>query len=112
MTGEMRFIDKNGIDSNGECWDLHAAIAQACGGELKPFDSYQGPYISVNGDVVVNSGSCYRMPVQYLGCVRLWIIGNDQDYMIGTVYREDTEDYADFDIYDTESAICAARSLL
>ena len=112
MTGEMAYINQEGLDSNGECWDLHAAIAQACGGELKPFDSYQGPYISIGSDVIANSGSNYRMPIQHLSCVRLWVCANDQDYMTGFVYREDTEEGADFDFYDTESAICAARSLL
>ena len=112
MTGEMAYINQEGIDSNGEVWELHAKIAQAVGGELKPFDSYQGPYISVGGDIVTNSGSCYRMPIQHLGCIRLWLIENDQDYMYPYVYREDNEKCANFDLYDVESAICAARSLL
>jgi len=96
MTGEMNYINQNGIDSNGEVWGLHAALAEACGGELKPFDSYQGPYISITGT-----------------SAKLWLVEDNQDLSgYAHVYREDTEEYADFDLSDTESAICAARSLL
>lgn len=47
MTGEMAWIKKDGTDSNGECWPIHASIARQLKGELHPFDVYQGPYIKV-----------------------------------------------------------------
>jgi hypothetical protein len=49
MTGEMHRIDQDtGIDSNGDGWPLHLAIAKHTGGELRPFDVYQGPYIQTS----------------------------------------------------------------
>ena len=45
MAGEMASITQDGIDSDGESWALHAAVAKAVSGELRPFDKYQGPYI-------------------------------------------------------------------
>ena len=110
MTGEMGYIDnKTGIDSNGECWPIHLAIAQACNGELKPFDSYQGPYIVVGTDVVAQPESDYRIPIQGFGIVRLWLwYENEIDLVI---YREDTQQSVRcWD--DPESAIEAAKELL
>ena len=109
MTGEMAWINQDGLDSNGEIWEIHAEIAKAVGGELKPFDVYQGCYISVGADVVANAKSCYRMPIQHLGCIRLWI-GEDDNGCY--VYREDTDEIAHFFWNDIELAICAAKSLL
>lgn len=47
MTGEMRHIDRDGNDSNGETWETHALLARALRGKLRPFDVYTGPYIEV-----------------------------------------------------------------
>jgi|TARA_R100001530_G_C4231517_1_gene132776 hypothetical protein len=47
MTGEMSWINQDGEDSNGDEWRTHAAVAKAVGGTLRPFDVYQGPYISL-----------------------------------------------------------------
>lgn len=111
MTGEMAYINpKTGEDSNGDIWEIHLAVAQAVNGELKPFDSYQGPYIVVGGDLTVGS-SPYAIPVQHLGIVRLWI-GYDEDGM-PSVYREDTDQSAQFLCEDDiDGAIDAAKFLL
>jgi len=106
MTGEMSYINPNtGIDSNGEEWPLHLAIAKAVNGTLKPFDNYQGPYIVVGKDLRVGN-SPYDMPVQHLGIIRLWVIDD------GTIYREDNDQTANFFPYDEMSACEAALSLL
>ena len=89
MTGEMSWINpETGKDSNGDVWNIHLAIAKAVGGELKPYDVYQGPYISVGIDLRIGN-SPYSIPVQNQKCVRLWVIPvNDYD---AVVYREDTD---------------------
>lgn len=47
-TGEMGSIDSaTGEDDSGNVWGAHAAVARALGGELRPFDQYQGPYIAL-----------------------------------------------------------------
>lgn len=91
MTGEMGYIKQNGEDQDGEIWELHAKIAEAIGGELKPFDKYQGPYIAVGGDLRT-AGGAYAMPVKHLGIVRLWVIADEKypDNM-ARVYREDNK---------------------
>ena len=106
MTGEMSYINpETGVDSNGECWPIHLAIAKAIGGTLKPFDVYQGPYIAVGGDLTMGN-SPYAIPLQNLGIVRLWICSDDYLEM---VYREDTEESIIF--WDEHSAILAAMDL-
>lgn len=108
MTGEMGSIDKNGLDSNGDSWPLQAAIAKRLGGELCPFDRYQGPYIWING-------------------VRLWVVSCSRE---GTFTPYDTEwvcignertqtyskpfwPYADTKTgMNTRAAVRAARSVL
>ena len=95
MTGEMSWIDDKGNDSNGETWDLHAKVAKAVKGKLKPFDVYQGPYI-------------------YVKNTRLWI-GPAKDEIEGllSVYNEQTEvESLPFAWNDTKSAIEAAKNLL
>ena len=110
MTGEMSRIDQDGTDSNGDVWSTHAAVARAVGGELCPFDSYQGPYIVVGKDIVAG-GAPYRMPVPGFGVVRLWLISDDA--FTGRVYREDNDTMSDpFWQDDEEAAADAARSLL
>ena len=98
MTGEMHSINQDGEDSNGESWPLHAAIAKAVGGELRPFDVYQGPYILVDS-------------LDYQGAKRLWI--STEDGVICQVWREDNEALSDpFWGEDIETAIAEARALL
>lgn len=110
MTGEMFSIDQDGNDSNGDTWDLHAAIAQAIGGQLHPFDVYQGPYISVGPDLRVGDAP-YAMPVQHLGLIRLWVSSDDG---VGTyIYREDTDESSEsFFMGDHQWGIDLALSLL
>ena len=95
MTGEMSGITKDGRDTNGEYWPLHAAIANALDGELRPFDVYQGPYIKV-------------------GKAKFWVFSEDGYDAI--IYREDTDTKAEpFPMYSKlseELAIEAARYLL
>lgn len=41
-TGEMSDVDPDE-------WPIHKKVADALGGELRPFDQYQGPYIAWEG---------------------------------------------------------------
>lgn len=110
MAGEMSYIKQTGEDSDGNIWSLHAAIAKAVGGQLKPFDQYQGPYIVIGADVRVGD-SPYQLAVRGLGVKRLWVI-SDNDYAC-RIYREDTDKTSDFFYGEDESeAIRAAKSLL
>ena len=110
MTGEMSWINQDGEDSNGETWSTHAAVAKAVGGELKPFDAYQGPYIAVGGDVTVGE-SPYALAVQGLGIVRLWLCSDDG--WLGYVYREDNDAQSmRFAMDDESAAIEAALEVL
>ena len=110
MTGEMHSISQKGLDSNGDTWPIHAAIARAVGGRLEPFDVYQGPYIVVGPDIRVGRKP-YQVAVQHLGVLRLWLFADDDG--TGTVYREDTDTKATFfPIGNTRRACKAARSLL
>lgn len=77
MTGEMGSIDKNGVDSNGDSWPIHASIARQLKGELRPFDVYQGPYIYVQ-----------RPERNY----KFWIIAADTD--------GDSADYTHVRVYE------------
>lgn len=113
MTGEMTYIDQDGYDQDGECWFIHAAIARAVGGTLKPFDKYQGCYILVGGgEIVINENSPYRIPISIRGFkpIRLWIVEDDDG--LPAVYREDTEEMLSFWFDDEDSAIESARILL
>jgi hypothetical protein len=108
MTGEMYYIDdKTGVDSDGNEWPLHLAIAKELGGTLKPFDVYQGPYISFGTDITIGN-SPYKMPIQHLGCIRLWIFEDSEGLK---VYREDTEESV-LIWFDETIAIEGARELL
>lgn len=70
MTGEMGRITPDGYDPlNKETWSVHAAVAKAVHGELKPFDVYQGPYIQTAKGT-------------------LWIQCDSKDELTGIVYRE------------------------
>jgi hypothetical protein len=108
MTGEMFAVNADGLDSNGDCWAVHAAIARAVGGTLEPFDVYQGPYICVGEDSRIG-----RWPYSALlpGPCRLWLDADESG--LGTVYREDTGTVAEYwPESDETAAVEAARSLL
>lgn len=110
MTGEMAWIRPDGTDANGEVWETHAAVSQAIGGELHPFDVYQGPYIVIGEDISVGEVP-YRIPLRGLGVIRLWLTSSDGVH--GRVYREDTEEESEvFWCMDTEGAVRAAQELL
>ena len=113
MTGEMHSITQKGLDSNGDSWPTHAAIARAVKGKLKPFDVYQGPYIVVGPDVRVGI-SPYQMAIQHLGAIRLWITDTDDfERPQVRIWREDTETTSKpFWYEDTRAACKAARKLL
>ena len=109
MTGEMGFIDQEGMDSNGDEWPLHAAIAKALNGEVKPFDVYQGPYVVFGADIRIGNVPYAIAPVG-MGVKRLWLVGDD---VLLKWYREDNEtESSTFWHDDTEQAIEAAKSLL
>jgi hypothetical protein len=111
MTGEMCSIDQSGLDSNGEEWPIHAAIAKALGGTLQPFDVYQGPYILIGEDVRTGNPP-YAVAVQHMGVKRLWIVPVDNGPFL-QVYREDTETLSsEFWWDDTDGAIAAAHELM
>lgn len=96
MTGEMSHIDQNGLDSNGETWEMHAAVAKALGGELRAWDVYQGPYIKIPG-----AGP-------------IWLYSENGHE--GIAYREDTDKKSDsfplYGEYSDDLAINAVAGLL
>lgn len=101
-------------------WPLQAAIAEATGGELKPFDQYQGPYVlvpSADGRPGLTTGPPpYGRPVRGpLGGARLWVSMNVHPAAEGLacVYREDTEESSPpFWIWDADAAETAASFAL
>ena len=118
MTGEMYHIDQEGKDDSGNEWTMHAAIAKASRAEgydatLQPFDQYQGPYILVGKDIRVGEHP-YRLAVQNMGVIRLWISPDNDDQNGSTlIYREDTNTLSRlFWDEDIESAIACAKGLL
>ena len=112
MTGEMCYINQDGEDSNGEVWELHAEIAKALGGVLKPFDVYQGPYIVIEEDVRIGN-TPYAIPLTGLGIIRLWICGDEEDEGFFKIYKEDTDTTSFSFLWDdVEMAIEAAKSLM
>lgn len=90
MTGEM-----HKSEVTRENFPLHFAIADALGGEVKPFDQYQGPYI-------LTKVSC------------LWL--RMQGDQIATIYNEATKQYStEFPLWGPDEvnlAIGAARSVI
>ena len=109
MTGEMERIDPiTGEEPDGTTWPIHAAIAKALGGEVMPFDKYQGPYVVVGADVRIGNPP-YQYAPSHLGVVRLWVC-DDGD--VCEIYREDTNTTASFFPEDIESAVEAARELM
>ena len=113
MTGEMHSITQKGIDSNGDSWPTHAAIARAVKGKLKPFDVYQGPYIVVGHDMIAGTAP-YPALARGLGVVRLWLTESDENSRsMVRIWREDTDTVSDpFWYEDTRAACREARKLL
>jgi hypothetical protein len=112
-TGEMTSVDP-------EEYSTHFAIAKALGGEVKPFDVYQGPYISIGGDVRVSdaltdpdANGPYAMAPRIKGLVRLWISVDENDDLCH-VYNEDNEKVSTigFPYEDENMAIAAAEEVL
>lgn len=92
MTGEMSWIRQDGEDSNGDSWEVHAAIARELGGTLRPFDVYQGPFIA-------------------LPHAALWVTSDDGAF--GRVFNERTEALSEpFALSDIEWAVDSARSVV
>ena len=96
MAGEMAWIKRSGLDSNGDEWGTHAAVARAIGGKLRPFDVYQGPYINA-------------------GMATLWICPIDESRAV--IYREDFNAcsmpfYMHGGLSSTRNACRAARALM
>lgn len=88
MTGEMLSIDPvTGIDSNGEEYYFHSAIAKALNGKVMPFDKYQGPYVLIGNDITVGNPP-YRRPVPGLGVTRLWLISDKKFPVLCRWYNE------------------------
>ena len=105
MTGEMGRIDPiTGEEPDGTVWPIRAAIAKALGGEVMPFDKYQGPYVVVGADVRIGNPP-YQYAPSHLGVVRLWVCEDE-------IYREDTDTTANFFPWDIEGAVEAARELM
>jgi len=108
MTGEMYQV-------NPEEWPLHFGIAEGLKKEskkveVKPFDYYQGPYIVIGDDITV--GSCpYKIPVQNMGVIRLWLIPDEDGSDFVRLFREDTEQTSE-PFIDAEMGINLAKELL
>ena len=111
MTGEMYRIDPiTGVEPDGTVWSLHAAIAQALGGTVQPFDQYQGPYILVGPDIRIGTRP-YQLAVQHMGVKRLWICSDDGDTAF--LWREDTDTQSEQFFYtETDWAIDLATMLM
>jgi hypothetical protein len=94
MAGEM-----SASEVTPENYPLYFAIANHFGGEVKPFDQYQGPYIAL------------RNPV-----AKLWLISDDGVFF--KVYNENNEKQSEpfLRMYDNEfdsaQAIDAAEQVL
>lgn len=110
MTGEMHESEVTRDE-----WPLHFAISDALGGEVRPFDHYQGPYIAVGGDVRVGGGPYAYCP-RISGVVRLWVMSDDGAGF--SIWNEDTEiesqsyPYLYDDEFDAANAVAAAMETL
>lgn len=82
MTGEQ-----SKSEVTREAFPLHFAIADAIGGEVRPFDKYQGPYIATKA-------------------ARLWLVSAD-GYR-ASVYNETADKESnDFPAYTPDAAAVA-----
>ena len=66
MTGEM-----SELDVTEDAWPLHFAIARALKGKVRPFDTYQGPFVQTQHG-------------------RLWIGPDENGDRFSVVYNERT----------------------
>jgi hypothetical protein len=100
MTGEMGWIKANGLDSNGDTWEVHAKVARALRCQLRPFDKYIGPYIAhKRGQIFLSSDDGET------GTACLWPDGQ------APAYREPfTVEF--FPLYNSDAALAAARDVL
>lgn len=107
MTGEM-----HESEVTRENFPLHFAVADALGGEVKPFDQYQGPYVVIGDDVRCGAPPYAVAPVG-LGVVRLWLCTKDDTFAM--IYNEATERSSpEFPLWrpdEVELAVKAARSV-
>lgn len=107
MTGEM-----HESEVTRENFPLYFAIAAALGGEVKPFDQYQGPYVLIGPDVRVGTPPYAVAPVG-LGVVRLWLCTDDG--VESFVYNEANDKKSEPFLVgqdETEQAVAAARSVI
>ena len=106
MTGEM--IKE---ELTPETYPLQFAIADALGGEVQPFDVYQGPYVSIGPDLRIGHAP-YAVAVQGLGITRLWVMS--EDGVVATIFNEANEQESDpFLMNGPLEAVCdCARQVL
>ncbi len=105
MTGEMYSIDpETATEPDGTEWPFHREIARVTGGQVKPFDQYQGPYVVVGPDLRVGSAP-YQLALQGVGVVRLWLTED-------RVYREDTATHSEIVLFEPIDAGEAALELM
>lgn len=105
MAGEM-----SAAEVTREAYPLHFAIADSFGGEVKPFDQYQGPYVVIGDDVRIGR-TPYAVAPRGLGVVRLWLCSDDGAECY--IYNEANERRSELFWYDDEvGAVCAAQEVL
>ncbi len=105
MTGEM-----SRSELTREAWPLHFAIADDTGGQVMPFDQYQGPYIVIGPDIRIGRDPYAYCP-RHLGIVRLWV----QDYGDGIgvqIYNEANDILSEPVLNTPEECVYGARSVL
>ncbi len=106
MTGEMYASDVTAAE-----YPIHFAIARELGGQVKPFDVYQGPYVVIGADLRAGSDP-YAFAPRGLGIVRLWLC-SEGDGPLCTIYNESTDKQSEPFWYDDEiGAVEAARNVL
>ena len=110
MTGEMYAIDPvTATEPDGTEWPYHREMARVTGGEVKPFDQYQGPYVVVGPDLRVGTAP-YQLALQGVGVVRLWLTTDAHE--TSRVYREDTAALSEIVVIEPTDAGEAALELL
>lgn len=73
MTGEM-----HSSEVTRESYPLHFAIADALGGEVRPFDQYQGPYVSGPKGKFWISAHCERCEYSHEHETGLLVVYNER----------------------------------
>ena len=100
MTGELAQSEVT-----RETYPMHYAIADALGGAVIAFDTYQGPYILIGEDIRGGEGVYATAPTG-LGVTRLWISDGP------IIYNEATEKSMPFFDDAPETAIAAAQATI